>query len=99
MEDNQQLLRRIEKLEKEIQGLKQSSTIPYEIERALSARGFVLTEQPDQPPYTDWIDNPGFAYEPELGVYVQTAATQYLKYKGQGGRDYFIPLLGLDETV
>lgn len=38
--DNQQLIQRIEALEKEIQNLKQSSTIPYEVVSAFSGRGF-----------------------------------------------------------
>lgn len=41
MEDKEQLLQRIEKLEKEILALKQANSIPIEIYNAFGARGFL----------------------------------------------------------
>lgn len=39
--ENQQLIKRIESLEREIQNLKNSDTIPYEIDSAFKGRGFL----------------------------------------------------------
>lgn len=39
--ENQQLIQRIESLEREIQNLKSSSSIPYEIDNAFNNRGFL----------------------------------------------------------
>jgi hypothetical protein len=94
----QQLERRVEELEKQLKKFEFSDSIPENFARALAGRGFIQTGEIGQPPYTDWIDNAGFAYEPELGVYVQAAASQYLQVKGISQKDYFIPLLSLDES-
>jgi hypothetical protein len=42
--ENEQLIKRIEALEKEINNLKNSSSIPYETEKAFGARGFLTKD-------------------------------------------------------
>lgn len=90
------LERQVKALEKEMQSLKDSSTIPYELKRSFAGAGFLITPPPDVPPYTDWYLNNGFGYNLGGDDYVQAMARSYLKVT-DGSRDLFIPLLQLKE--
>lgn len=90
--DNTQLLQRIDKLEKEIQSLKNSDSIPYEIDSALKGRGFLKTGKIDTPP-GEWYNNSGFlGGNPD----VQSGAIRYLKIENEG-QNWWIPLYTFNE--
>jgi len=91
----EQLNQRIAELEKQFANLKQASTIPLDIEKALAARGFVVTAPIGTPP-GDWDLNEGFIVTID-GTQAQGVATKYLAVKYQGQTQYYIPLNSFSE--
>lgn len=57
--DNTQLIQRIDKLEKEILSLRQTNTIPLEVDRAFQGRNFAKIS-PEIFPYADYFYHEGF---------------------------------------
>lgn len=49
MDKYKELEKRIKELERQMQALKQSNTIPYDVEYAFMGRGFIKTAPPQEP--------------------------------------------------
>jgi hypothetical protein len=91
----QQLERKIIEMQKEIDSLKQSSTIPDSIIKSFEGVGFFKTLPMEQPPY-DWYDNAGFIATTEAAA----LATRFLRVEGKGSTPtYWIPLYTFNEMI
>jgi uncharacterized protein YciU (UPF0263 family) len=96
--DTKQLENKIVELEKQINSLKNASSIPYTIDNAFGGRGFIKTGEMGQPS-EDWYTNIGFIVDPASVSEVQAPATQYLRIQSPNGKNWFIALYNFSELT
>ncbi len=87
--NNIDLQQQINDLKKEIESLKNSNSIPYEVENAFQGRGFLETDPIGTPP-GDWFDNEGFIVATDPNA--QAPAVAYLRVRNKGATNFWIPL-------
>lgn len=99
--NNEQLLKRIEQLEREIQSLKTSQSIPFDIDRAFEGRGFLKYIEFEEIDPLDFDTLNTLVPTPSGDFPVIAFPIRWMKIKNSlpGNKNYIIPAYTADNPL